>query len=394
MFHTLAKMPSDPILSVSLQAKADKNPDKIDLGVGVYKDDNGHTPVMKAVKAAEARYHELEDSKTYVGTTGYAPFNESLLKLVLGDETDLSTFASAQGAGGSGALRLGAEIIKRAHPEATVWTPTPTWGNHVPLISSAQLLMRSYPYYDKATGGVDFDAMVDFLKSEPRKGDVIVLHGCCHNPTGADLADYQWDILAELLPELGLVPFVDLAYLGLGDGLDEDSYGVRKMAATQETMLVAASCSKNFGLYRDRVGVIGVKTASADQRAIAQGHLGRIMRTMISMPPHHGAALVDMILNDDALFEMWKTELDEMRERMTDLRRGLAKELTVQGHESMGAAISSQKGMFSTLPVTPEQAAVLRDEHSVYLLDSGRVNIAGATEKNIPNLARAILSVM
>ncbi|WP_017931643.1 amino acid aminotransferase [Robiginitomaculum antarcticum] len=392
MFDVLTAMPDDPILSISTAAAADKRADKIDLGVGIYKDEAGHTPVMRAVKAAEFAYAGLETTKKYVSTTGLEAFNTALLTLVLGD-IDTSHFATCQGAGGSGALRIGAELIKRASDSAVVYVPTPTWGNHTPLIGSAGIEMKSYPYYDRAELDVNFAAMSEFLSTVPKAGDVIILHGCCHNPTGADLSPDQWDSLADILTANGLIAYVDIAYLGLGDGLDEDCYGVRKLAETQDEMLIAASCSKNFGLYRDRVGLIAVKTKSKAQADIAKSHMGRVMRRMISMPPNHGAAVVAHILGDDELRAEWLKELNEMRERMNGLRRSLAYALDVQGHEDMGAALARQKGMFSMLPVTPEQAARLRKDHSVYLLDSGRINIAGAAQDDIERLASAILDI-
>lgn len=392
MFDVLTAMPDDPILSISSAAAADSRADKIDLGVGIYKDEGGNTPVMRAVKAAELAYAELETTKKYVSTTGLEAFNTALLKVILGD-MDLSHFATCQGAGGSGALRIGAELIKRASETATVYVPTPTWGNHTPLIGSAGIDMESYPYYSKADLDVDFDSMCAFLMTTPKVGDVIILHGCCHNPTGADLTPSQWDKVADILTQRGLIAYVDLAYLGLGDGLEEDCYGVRKLAATQDEMLIAASCSKNFGLYRDRVGLIAVKTKSKAQAEVAKSHMGRVMRRMISMPPNHGAAVVAHILNTPELREDWLRELNEMRERMNGLRRSLAYALDVQGHEEMGAALARQKGMFSMLPVSPEQAARLRKEHSVYLLDSGRINIAGAAQDDIERLAGAILDI-
>lgn len=392
MFDVLSPMPADPILSISVAAAADPRTDKIDLGVGIYKDEAGHTPVMRAVKAAEFAYAGLEDTKKYVSTTGLEAYNTALLSLILGD-MDLSRFATAQSAGGSGALRLGAELIKRSSEGAQIYVPTPTWGNHTPLLGSAGIEMKKYPYYDREALDVDFDAMREFLNATPKAGDVIILHGCCHNPTGADLSNAQWDEVSDILTARGLIAYVDLAYMGLGDGLQEDCYGIRKLAATQEEMLIAASCSKNFGLYRDRTGLIAVKTKTADQAKVAKSHLGLIMRRMISMPPNHGAAVVAHILNTPELRADWIAELNEMRERMNGLRRSLAYGLDVQGHEEMGAALARQKGMFSMLPVTPEQAAKLRDEHSVYLLNSGRINIAGAAQDDIERLSKAILSV-
>lgn len=394
MFETLSPLPLDPILGISKLCAADKNPAKIDLGVGIYKDAAGTTPVMRAVKRAESLWHHEETTKKYVGVTGNPDFNDRMLSLLLGDVDGLELFATAQGAGGSGALRLGAEIINLANPGATVWVPTPTWGNHTPLISSAGLTIKQYPYYSKETLDVDFDAMCDALKAETKPGDIVLLHGCCHNPTGADLEAYQWDVLAELLPEHGLTAFVDLAYFGLGDGLDKDCYGLRKLAATQKELIIAASCSKNFGLYRERTGLVAVKNLTAEDAVLTKQHIGKIMRRMISMPPDHGAAIVARILGDTELNTQWRDELDQMRLRMSGLRKSLASALSVQGAEDMAEALARQNGMFSMLPISKDQAIALREKYSVYLLDSGRINIAGASDENIDRLASAILSVL
>lgn len=397
MFETLSARAPDAIMQLMEMCKADPNPDKIDLGVGVYKSPDGATPIMRAVKKAEQLWWSEEATKTYVSTTGNADFRASMLSLILGEDIIAQYgphIASAQAAGGSGALRIGAELIFEASPNATVWASTPTWANHIPLITSAGLKMESYPYYNRETLGVDFDDMIACLKADAKPGDVVLLHGCCHNPTGADLSNDQWDILAELLPSLGLIPFVDLAYFGLGRGMTEDTYGLRTLMNAVPELIMAASCSKNFALYRERVGLIMVMSRDANTAKIAQSQLGSIQRRMISMPPDHGAALVARILGDDALRAMWDTELTEMRERIIRLRAQLSDALNVQGGETMAAAVKDQIGMFSTLPLTAAQAIALREDHSVYLTNSGRINIAGTSTDNIPRLARALLAVL
>lgn len=395
MFEYLRPQQPDAIMALMEACKADSNPDKIDLGVGVYKDAAGATAVMKAVKQAEELCWHEEQTKTYVSTVGLLDFRKHMLDLMFGaDNPVLSRTASAQAAGGSGALRLGAEIIKSAAPDATVWVSTPTWANHIPLISSAGLKMESYPYYNRETLGVDFEDMLATLESKAKPGDVVVLHGCCHNPTGADLSSAQWDRLAEFLKDKKITPFVDLAYFGLGRGMDEDSYGLRKILSVCPEAVVAMSCSKNFGLYRERVGLIAVVCKDENTAETAQSQLGFIQRKIISMPPNHGAALVARILGDGGLRQMWVDELDAMRDRMTGLRQLLSEALNVQGGEVMSAAVKNQNGMFSTLPLSPEQAIKLREEHSVYMTNSGRINIAGANASNIPRLADAILKVL
>ena len=397
MFEALTAKAPDAIMHLMAMCKADTNPNKIDLGVGVYKTEDGATPIMRAVKKAEQLWWQEEQTKTYVGTVGNAAFRKTMIELILGEDMAAKyepRIASSQAAGGSGALRLGAELIVSANPNAVVWVSTPTWANHIPLISSAGLEIKTYPYYNRETLGVDFSDMLDRLKTDAKPGDIVLLHGCCHNPTGADFSHAEWDVLAKFLPEHGLIPFVDLAYFGLGRGMDDDTYGLRKLLDSVDELLLAASCSKNFALYRERVGLIAVLTKDADSAVNAQSQFGAIQRKIISMPPDHGAALVARILGDTQLRAEWTAELDEMRGRMRDLRAQLSAALNVQGGEVMSAAVKDQNGMFSTLPLSKAQAVALRETHSVYLTDSGRINIAGTNNENIPRLAEAILKVL
>jgi aspartate aminotransferase len=397
MFETLSATPPDAIVGMIKLAAADTNPKKIDLGVGIYQDEVGATPVMRAVKEAETRLLAEETSKKYVGIHGNPAFNRLFSKLMFGGDSEVITsgrLAMAQAAGGSGALRLGAELIKLANPSASIWVSTPTWANHQPLIGSTGLQITPYPYYNKETQRIDFGDMCAELRANAKAGDAVLLHGCCHNPTGADLSETQWQIIADLMLEKNLLPFVDLAYAGLGDGLEQDSYGLRLLADMFPELVLAASCSKNFGLYKERVGLVAALCATPDDAERASGQIGLTMRRMISMPPDHGAALVAKILADPELTADWKTELEDMRVRMQGLRTSLGAALKVQGREQMAAAITAQKGMFSLLPVTPEQAEKLRSEHSVFLLNSGRINIAGARTETIDRLAECILAVL
>ncbi len=397
MFESLKPAPPDAIVGMIKLAAADQNPDKIDLGVGIYQDQAGATPVMAAVKQAETRLLAEETSKKYIGILGNPDFNRLFSELMFGADSKTVTsgrLAVAQAAGGSGALRLGAELIKLANPHATVWVSTPTWANHQPLIGSTGLPIKPYPYYNKQTQTIDFDEMCAELRTHAKAGDAVLLHGCCHNPTGADLTHAQWQAIADLMLEKGLLPFVDLAYAGLGDGLDEDSYGLRLLADICPELVLAASCSKNFGLYKERVGLVAALTTSPKAAKLAEGQIGLTMRRMISMPPDHGAALGAKILADPVLNTEWRTELEDMRVRINGLRVALSQALSVQGREQMAAALVAQKGMFSLLPVTPEQAEKLRSEHSIYLLNSGRINIAGAKFETIERLADCILSVL
>jgi len=397
MFETLKPRPNDPIMELMQRCKADSRPEKIDLGVGVYKDEVGHTVIMKAVKLAEEMWGREETTKSYVSTIGNQDYCNDMLKLILGENNSAMTenrIGAAQTAGGSGALRLGAELLHVIAPDATVWASTPTWANHIPLISDAGMRMNSYPYYNRETLGVDFEDMLDHLDQHAQRGDIVLLHGCCHNPTGADLSPAEWDRLAPFMAERELFPFVDLAYFGLGRGMVEDTYGLRKVIEICPEVLMAASCSKNFAVYRERTGFIAAITQTPDKAVAAKSQFGAIQRKLISMPPNHGAALVTRILSDDNLTSIWKTELDEMRNRMLKLRQLLSEALNVQGGEAISAAIKNQNGMFSTLPLTQSQAERLRDEHAVYLMNSGRINIAGANANNIPRLAEAILAVL
>ena len=397
MFEALTAKAPDAIMHLMAMCKADTNPDKIDLGVGVYKTEDGATPIMRAVKKAEQLWWSEENTKTYVSTVGNAAFRKSMLELILGEEmaNEYSPrMASSQAAGGSGALRLGAELIVAANPDASVWVSTPTWANHIPLIGSAGLKIETYPYYNRETLGVDFTDMIERLKTSAKPGDIVLLHGCCHNPTGADFTREEWDILAKFLPEHGLIPFIDLAYFGLGRGMEDDTYGLRTLLASVDELVLAASCSKNFALYRERVGLVAVLTKDVDSAVNAQTQFGALQRKLISMPPDHGAALVARILTDPALRAEWVSELDEMRNRMQALRAQLSSALNVQGGEVMAAAVKNQNGMFSTLPLSKAQAVALREKHSVYLTDSGRINIAGTNTTNIPRFAEALLAVL
>lgn len=401
MFETLSTTPPDAIVGMIKLAAADPNPNKIDLGVGIYQDKTGATPIMRVVKAAEVQLLAQEDSKKYIGIHGNPEFNRLFSELLFGSDSQAivsGRLAVAQTAGGSGALRLGAELIKQANPSASIWVSTPTWANHQPLMGSTGLPIKSYPYYNTHTQTVDFEDMCTALRTSAKPGDAVLLHGCCHNPTGADLSPAQWRDIASLMLEKHLLPFVDLAYLGLGDGLEPDSYGLRLLADTCPELVLAASCSKNFGLYKERVGLVAALATTPEAAALAFGHLGLTMRKMISMPPDHGAALVANILADRELRADWTVELEAMRVRMQGLRVSLSEALSVQGAEpmvvSMAAAIKAEKGMFSLLPISPEQACTLRDEHSVYLLNSGRINIAGARTETVARLADCILAVL
>jgi aromatic-amino-acid transaminase len=393
MFETLTAAPPDKIIALMGQFREDPRPGKIDLGVGVYKDAKGGTPIMAAVREAEKLLYERQSTKTYVGMAGDTLFNAAMIGLVFGEDADRARIRAAQAPGGSGALRILAELIARAKPGATVWLSDPTWPNHVPLIRAAGVTTKEYPYFDAATGTVRFDAMMEALK-KAAPGDVVLLHGCCHNPTGANLDHAQWEAVADILVSRGLFPFVDLAYQGFGDGLEEDAYGVRLLASRVPEMAVAASCSKNFAVYRDRVGtafILGKGSAEAD---IAYSQLLSVARGMYSMPPDHAAAAIRIILEDKGLTASWKEELESMRQRMVSLREGFADALRRQSNSDRFDFIARHRGMFSRIGATPAQVERLRAEHGVYMVGDSRINVAGLPEDRLDTLAASIISVM
>jgi aromatic-amino-acid transaminase len=393
MFETLTAAPPDKILHLSVLYRNDPRPEKMDLGVGVYKDAAGNTTIMKAVREAEKRLYDSQKTKTYVGMAGDEGFNKAMLELVFGEGADLGRMFACQTTGGSGALRTISDLIKRSKPEATVWLSDPTWANHSPIMAAAHLKTATYPYFDATSGMVKFEAMLAALNAaEP--GDVVLLHGCCHNPTGANLTFEQWKQVADLLAERRLFPFVDLAYQGFGDGLDEDAAPVRLLAAKVPEMAVATSCSKNFSVYRDRVGAVILMGADADRVRIAGGQALAITRVLYSMPPDHSAAAVRIVLEDDDLRADWKAELEEMRLRMLNLRKGFAEALRRQTNSARFDFIADHRGMFSRLGITEEQVNRLRDEFGIYMMGDSRFNVAGLKEDRLEELAKAIVAVL
>jgi aromatic-amino-acid transaminase len=393
MLENLKPAAPDKIIALIGMFREDPRAQKLDLGVGVYKDAAGRTPIIKAVRTAEKRLFETQDSKSYLGMAGDPAFNAALGRLVFGEGGDFSRIRGCQSPGGSGALRLIAELVKRARPDATIWVCDPTWPNHVPLLEAAGLKTRPYPYFDAATGEVTFDAMMAALATAPA-GDIVLLHGCCHNPTGADLDAVQWQAVADLVSSRALIPFVDLAYQGFGDGLDADAYGLRLLASRVPEMLVAASCSKNFSVYRDRVGAAFILARTPAEADIASSQINSVARGIYSMPPDHGAAAVRIILEDAALRGEWQSELDTMRERMRRLRDGLAAALRLHTNSDRFDFVTRHRGMFSRLGLTPEQVERLRSEFAIYMVGDSRINVAGLREDALDSLARAIATVI
>jgi aromatic-amino-acid transaminase len=393
MFETLQPAPADKILALIGLYRADSRPGKVDLGVGVYKDRDGKTPVMRAVREAEKRLLQSQDTKTYLGLAGDTAFDTAMAKLTFGDNADLSRIRTAQAPGGSGALRLIAELLQRTRPGATVWLSDPTWPNHMPVMRAAGLQIRDYPYFDAASGSVRFKDMLAALRTAER-GDVVLLHGCCHNPTGANLDAAQWAEVADLVVERGLLPFVDIAYQGFGEGLDADAAGLRLLAAKVPEMVVASSCSKNFAVYRDRVGAAMILAKDGAEADVAMSQMLSAARAMYSMPPDHGAAAVRIVLEDAALRADWRAELEEMRLRMLRLRVAFAEALRRQSNSDRFDFVASHRGMFSRLGLSEAQVERLRTEHAIYMVGDSRINVAGLPEDEMDALAKAIVSVL
>ncbi len=392
MLSNLTPTAPDKIIELIAMFKADTRPDKIDLGVGVYKDATGNTPVMRAVKAAEQKLHDSQTTKTYLGLLGDLTFIDAMRELVFGPGLSPSRVAGAQTPGGTGAIHLLLEMVRIADPHATVWISDPTWPNHPAILKHLGLPFRTYRYFNEATGDFDRDGMLaDLAKVDA--GDVVLLHGCCHNPTGANLTLGDWQTLTDLLIAKGATPLIDLAYQGFGDGLEADVAGLRHMAGTVPEMLVAASCSKNFGVYRDRVGVAMVVASDDATAALARGTLTSLNRLNYSFPPDHGAAIVGMILTDPWLRGDWLAELESMRLNMLSLRQGLADELRKATNSDRFDFITRHRGMFSRLGISQEAVLKLRAEHGIYMVSDSRINVAGLPADGLERLARAIAAV-
>lgn len=393
MFEQLKTLPQDPILGLMKTFREDTRSNKVDLGVGVYRDEAGNTPIMAAVQQAQQRLLETETTKAYIGPAGAEGFNQLIGQLLLGGNHPAlkdGRVNVVQTPGGCGALRMAAEFLKLCKPDTTVWVSTPTWANHIPLLGGANLNIREYPYLDKATLSVEFDAMMACLE-QAEAGDVVLLHGCCHNPSGADLDADQWAAITDLVERKGLLPFIDIAYQGLGENLDQDAQGVRLMAERLPEVIVASSCSKNFGLYRERTGALMLISANAQQGKAATSQLLSAIRSHYSMPPSHGAAVVEMILDTPELMQTWQSELEAMCVRILDLRAALSQALAPAGDFSF---IERQRGMFSFLGITPQQVQILREEFGIYMLDSSRINIAGLSADTLPLVSEAMREVL
>ena len=396
MFERLELITADTILSLMAAFRADPDPRKVDLGIGVYRDDRGETPVPAAVRAAERTLIEHQTTKSYVGPSGNPGFNQELTRLALGSahpSLSAGRVRTIQSPGGCGALRLGAELIRYASPESVVLLSTPTWVNHVPLLSGSGLKLERYPYYDAVGGGVLFSEMLAAFEKLPPRA-VVLLHASCHNPTGADLSQSEWRELLALVKRRQLLPFIDMAYQGLGEGLDADAFGLRLFCAELPEVMFAVSCSKNFGLYRERAGALGIMCESTSQADAALSQLVRLARGLWSMPPDHGAAIVHGLLSDATLKAQWLAEVDAMRERVQGLRREVVRQLAEHCPGRDFGFIARQHGMFSLFGIPVEQVRELRARHHVYMIDDSRMNLAGLSRTNLEYFARSVAAVL
>jgi len=390
MFEHLKEKPADKIIALGQAFREDPRETKIDLGVGVYKNPEGVTPVMRAVKAAEKQLWEEETTKAYTALAGDPAFTGAMADLVLGDAVARENVATLATPGGTGAVRQAFDLVRMANPGARVFVSDPTWPNHLSILAYLGMEVVNYRYFDSATCAVDFDGMMADLEGV-RAGDVVLLHGCCHNPTGANLTMPEWRAVVERLNAAGALPMIDIAYQGFGDGLEDDAAVVRYVAANCPEVLIAASCSKNFGIYRERTGILMAVAQDASKRTLTQANLAYLNRQTYSFPPDHGARLVSMVLTDDALRADWQAELEDVRKGMLKLREQLAGELQrLSGSDRFGF-IAQHRGMFSRLGASPEQVERLREEHAIYMIGDSRINIAGLNDRTVPILAKALI---
>jgi len=390
IFKNLQQQPPDKILALMTAFKEDPRDQKLDLGVGVYKDPTGITPIMRSIKLAEKKWWEIESSKSYVGLVGDPAFSDAIISLVLGNSIPRNLIASAATPGGTGAVRQGFELFKIANPGVRVFVSDPTWPNHISILQYLNIPFETYRYFDNETRGVDFDSMVSDL-SRAKAGDVILLHGCCHNPTGANLDKQQWKIIIDLLNKNGATPMIDLAYQGFGDGLEEDAYATRLIAESVPETVIASSCSKNFGIYRERAGLLMLISQDSSKRNINQSMLAYLNRQNYSFPPDHGSRLVSIVLNDKDLRSDWMSELEDIRTSLLNLRVQLADELQKISGSDRFSFIASHRGMFSRLGATPSQVEKMRKEFGIYMVSDSRFNVAGLNNDTVPALATAII---
>jgi aspartate aminotransferase len=393
LFESLQLASADAILGLIGEHRNDPRAQKIDLGVGVYRNEAGNTPVLDVVKKAEHRLVETQTSKAYIGTAGDPEFNAAMQALAFADSVDSDRLCTIQTPGGSASLRVAAGLLLRAREDAVLWVSDPTWNNHTPLLGGAGLNLKTYPYYDADSHTIRSDAMLETLRKADR-GDIVLFHACCHNPSGLDPGEELWRAIGDVIVERELVPFIDMAYQGFAKDLESDAFAVRHLASRVPEMILSSSCSKNFGLYRDRVGTLAILATDANSCAIAGSQANSFVRTMYSVPPDHGAAVVSIILNDDQLRTEWVAELDGMRERLSGMGALLHDALKEKAPDHDFTHLLNSKGMFCFLGVSPEQVARLKKDFGVYMVGSSRINVAGITPSNVDYLASSIAGVL
>jgi aspartate/tyrosine/aromatic aminotransferase len=396
MFETVKTAPADPILGLTEAFNQDPNPDKINLSVGVYKDGSGKTPVLPTVKEAERRLLEGETTKSYLPMPGDPTYGSLVQKLMFGDGHGIvaeGRGATAHCPGGTGALRVAGDYIHKLHPGSAIWLSDPTWANHPTVFEAAGLGVKTYAYRDPATNGLDFNAMIESLEQVPA-GDVVLLHGCCHNPTGIDPTVEQWSQVGELIRRRGVLPLVDFAYQGLADGIDQDGAGLRALVEHVDQLLICSSFSKNFGLYRERTGALTIIGSTAEQAQTVMSQVKLVIRANYSNPPAHGGGIVMTVLQDPELRAKWELEVAEIRDRINGMRHLFVETLKAKGVTRDFSAITQQRGMFTLSGLTREQVEELREKYSIYIVGSGRINVAGMTEANMDRLCDAIASVL
>ncbi|WP_428637227.1 amino acid aminotransferase [Shewanella sp.] len=396
IFNQVVLAPADPILGLTDAFKADPRADKVNLGVGIYKDESGQTPILKSVKLAEQKLLETETSKSYLGIDGVGAYNQAVQGLLFGSDHQVllqKRAVTAQAPGGTGSLRVAAEFVVRNTSARTIWVSNPTWANHNNIFQSAGLTVKQYGYYDAERHDIDFDAMLTSLE-QASSGDLLLLHGCCHNPTGIDLNISQWEVIAQLCVDKGLVPLFDFAYQGFGAGVEEDAQGLRLVASKVPELLVANSFSKNFGLYNERIGAVTLVGQDEEMAKRAFSQIKSTIRSSYSNPPAHGALIVATILGDAQLRQLWEAELTQMRERIAEMRVLFVETLAKQGVQQDFSFISSQNGMFSFSGLNKDQVARLKEEFGVYIVGSGRISVAGMTRTNMDTICSAIAKVL
>ena len=396
MFETLEVAPADPILGLTAAYNQDTNPDRINLGVGVYKDGDGNTPVFNSVQRAEARFLDRQNTKDYLPISGAPEYAAAVQALLFGPEHEVVTgkrAATFHAPGGTGGLRVAGDFVHKLFPQARIWLSDPTWANHPNIYKHAGVAVETYPYFRKETNDLDFAAMRDALNSVP-EGDIVLLHGCCHNPTGIDPTPEQWARIAEVAGARGWIPLVDFAYHGLGDGLEQDRRGLLAFCRTGAELMVSSSFSKNFGLYNERVGALTLVASSPEAAGALMSQVMICIRANYSNPPAHGAAIVTEVLNDSGLRQQWEGEVTEMRNRINSMRASFVDTLERKGVRRDFSFIARQRGMFSFSGLTGQQVDALREEYAIYMVGSGRINVAGITEANIDYLCESIAAVL